>query len=234
MKYFVISDVHGFYDEMMTALNKTGFDKDDVSHTLICLGDVFDRGSKPKEVMTYLNSLKRKILIKGNHEEMMEEMLKTKYPEYVNEINGSTKTARIITGEDDIAKAIDKLNGDATWIEYKNNLVDYFETKDYVFVHGWIPCYYNRITRQYFYMNDWREAKVYDWSDARWANGFDCTIQKIFEPNKKIVCGHRGSKYWHEYFNDKLDYSPYYSENMIAIDGTTITSHVVNCIIIEN
>ena len=35
MKYFVCSDIHGFYTEWMTALKNSGFDKDNPEHKII-------------------------------------------------------------------------------------------------------------------------------------------------------------------------------------------------------
>ena len=52
-KYFVVSDVHGFYDEMIKALNEAGWDKNNPNHYIISCGDVFDRGTQPKEVMKF-------------------------------------------------------------------------------------------------------------------------------------------------------------------------------------
>ena len=31
-KYFIVADVHGFYDEMIDALNEAGFDKNNENH----------------------------------------------------------------------------------------------------------------------------------------------------------------------------------------------------------
>ena len=40
MRYFVVTDVHGFYDEMIEALDIAGFDPNNENHWLISLGDV--------------------------------------------------------------------------------------------------------------------------------------------------------------------------------------------------
>ena len=77
MKIFVVADVHGFYDEMRYALDQAGFNPEDDNHLLISLGDIVDRGPKPVEVLEYLMGLKNKILVKGNHEDLAEEMMRT-------------------------------------------------------------------------------------------------------------------------------------------------------------
>ena len=99
MKYFVISDIHSFYDEMIDALNEAGFDKDNENHTLIVCGDIFDRGRQPLEVYEYLKSLPRKILIRGNHEYLLKELYERKIP-YTHDVsNGTFDTLAYIVGQ---------------------------------------------------------------------------------------------------------------------------------------
>ena len=43
MKYFVISDIHIFYTEMMTSLISNGFDIKNPDYKVIICGDAFDR-----------------------------------------------------------------------------------------------------------------------------------------------------------------------------------------------
>ena len=43
MKYFIVSDIHGFARELKYSLNCAGFNKKDKNHTLVVIGDVFDR-----------------------------------------------------------------------------------------------------------------------------------------------------------------------------------------------
>lgn len=73
MKYFVISDIHSFCDEMITALKSAGFEENNPEHTLISCGDLLDRGDKSIETLRYINALPRKILIRGNHEDLLED-----------------------------------------------------------------------------------------------------------------------------------------------------------------
>ena len=68
MKYFVVSDVHGQFNQMIIALADAGFEARNENHTLITLGDMFDRGPKSKEIYHYLISLERVITIFGNHD----------------------------------------------------------------------------------------------------------------------------------------------------------------------
>lgn len=72
MKYFLISDIHGHFTEMKSALDEAGFNSEDTNHQLIILGDLFDRGTENLKVLEYVHDLlvKDKVrLIKGNHDE---------------------------------------------------------------------------------------------------------------------------------------------------------------------
>jgi hypothetical protein len=46
--------------------------------------------------------------------------------------------------------------------------VNYFETKNHVFVHGWIPCDRERIygMHKYTFRPDWRKATEEEWNEA--------------------------------------------------------------------
>lgn len=117
-------------------------------------------------------------------------------------------------------------------------MVDYFETDNYIFVHGWIPCYaekYRLREYKYIYREDWRECGEKEWFLARWINGMAAHKWGVKEENKTIVCGHYHSAWGHETFNgEKENYSPYYDEGIIAIDGCTARTKKVNCIVIED
>ena len=58
--YFICSDIHGFFDEWMKALKEAGFDKENSNHTLIVLGDIFDRGKQPLQIYEFLRNLPKK------------------------------------------------------------------------------------------------------------------------------------------------------------------------------
>ena len=72
MKYFIISDSHGHYTEMKSALDKAGFDSENPDHHLVIAGDLFDRGTENVHILNYVYDLLEKdkiTLIKGNHDE---------------------------------------------------------------------------------------------------------------------------------------------------------------------
>ena len=62
---------------MIKALNERGFDGENQDHIFVSLGDLLDRGPDPIKCLEFVNNLpkNRKILIRGNHEDLMEEAL---------------------------------------------------------------------------------------------------------------------------------------------------------------
>ena len=99
-KYFVVSDIHSFCEELKYSLRKAGFNKRNKDHTLIVCGDVFDRGDETIEVYKYLKSIpkKRCILIKGNHESLYKELLTKSFPDRHDFSNGTVRAFCNIAG----------------------------------------------------------------------------------------------------------------------------------------
>ena len=63
MKYFIVSDIHSFYTELKSALRLARFNIKNKNHTLIVVGDIFDRGSETVEVFKFFFNSRRKISI---------------------------------------------------------------------------------------------------------------------------------------------------------------------------
>ena len=68
---YAVSDVHGYCTELEDALFEAGFLINDDRHLLVVCGDCFDRGSESKEVFDFLNSVQNKVIVRGNHEDML-------------------------------------------------------------------------------------------------------------------------------------------------------------------
>ena len=81
-KYFVVSDIHGYFDIFHSALLKAGFEEENPEHILIVCGDIFDRGEQPLEVYEYLRNLpkEKRILIRGNHEYLLKQLVDREEP----------------------------------------------------------------------------------------------------------------------------------------------------------
>lgn len=153
-KYFVFSDVHGESEALQTSLKEAGYDKYNPRHILVSLGDNFDRGEDSKGVCNILFHRQDSILIKGNHEEFLEEMLEKGIEgEFVlfNILhNGLDKTlesfsncsiGKVISAADfnamiDIARSNVKHYGSNGLLQKIKNMPLYYETKNYIFVHA--------------------------------------------------------------------------------------------------
>lgn len=62
-----MSDIHGMCDKFIQMLELIKFNKDD---ELYILGDIFDRGNKPIDILEHIIAHKNIHLILGNHEDM--------------------------------------------------------------------------------------------------------------------------------------------------------------------
>ena len=98
--YFVSSDIHGYFDEWMNALSEAGFDKENSNHILIVLGDIFDRGRQPLEIYNFLRNLpkERRILVRGNHEQLLKELVNRGFAESHDYHNGTVDTIFQLNG----------------------------------------------------------------------------------------------------------------------------------------
>ena len=240
MKYFVSGDIHGFYDEWQNALKDKGFDINNPNHKIILCGDLFDRGHQPKEIIDFVLKHKDKvILIRGNHEDLMEQMIERNSSDYGDLCNGTAQTIVDLYPEWQISEFdLKKIAKETRLQEVLDMCIDYYETKHYIFVHGWIPIVENCC----LYDSEWRTARKARWEKARWSNPVEMFRYEIYEPNKTIVCGHwHCSALWHEQnpdkyeeFGDKANFEPFITENMIAIDACTTYSHKVNVVVLED
>lgn len=86
-KYFVVADIHGFYDELITALDAAGYDRENPNHYFVSCGDVLDRGPRARSVLKFLLDLPkdRRIFIRGNHEDLMDDIFKKNRFDYYDE-----------------------------------------------------------------------------------------------------------------------------------------------------
>ena len=222
MKYFVVSDIHSFATELKWALKNAGFEAKNKNHTLVVVGDVFDRGDETIELYNFLSSIpkKRCILVRGNHEFLFRDLLKKSYPESYDFSNMTVNTFCQIAHRD-----IGDLHcGDVSWKEITDYVksskiwtwlnskqwVNYFEVGPYIFTHSFIPVRIQERYKQALYLygpyelsgkafeyrEDWRNATNYEWEDATWGDPVDYYKAGLFEEESKkgkiLVVGH-----WH-------------------------------------
>ena len=80
-KSYVMSDIHGCYDEYLQMLSKINFSDSD---TLYILGDAIDRGEKSVEVLRDMSKRSNIVPIMGNHEYMAVVISKQLQIEYID------------------------------------------------------------------------------------------------------------------------------------------------------
>lgn len=226
-KFFVTSDIHSFYTELIEVLDNAGFDENNESHYLVVCGDCLDRGPESKQVFEYLQSLQRKILVRGNHEWLLVNCCKREYAMAHDQHNGTIKTILDIGEGETFAEKCRSTLAKVT--PFLNEMVNYFETKNHIFVHSWIP----------YWTNNWRNATQEHWNEVIWADPFEA-IKNGLMPDKTIVFGHCScSIAWAQsegrtVYGEDAKFDPYYGDGYIAIDGLTYHSGHKNVIIIED
>lgn len=239
-KFFVTSDIHSSYTPLIKALDKKGFDPNNETHWLVVCGDCFDRLGESKALLKYLMSLKRKILVKGNHDLLLEELCLRGFPYSYDKSNGTARTVQDISGKHsayDFAEACDITFKKTA--RYRELLVNYFETQNYIFVHSFIPTikigYDN-----YEYKENWREATDQEWETAMWGNPYDMAKQDLNKTGKTIVFGHFHTSYqWAKdgkcsEFGEDAIFESYYGKNYIGIDSAVAYTNKINVIVLED
>lgn len=245
-KYFVTSDVHSAYSELMEALRKKGFDIDNENHILIICGDLFDRMNETVQCYEFaqkMAELNRLIYVRGNHEnllfECVDEIRKGYSLGYHHYSNGTIKSMAQLCGEvsewifydpDKRATIYPKIKPVLDFIT--NNTVNYFELGDYIFVHSWVPVFNH--------LSNFRDADQIDWNAAMWGNPYEMaelTHTKL--EGKTVVFGHFHTSWPREHFHgepewgDGANFDVYYGNGYIALDACVAYSGYLNCIVFE-
>lgn len=250
MKYFFISDVHGEYDKMLTALAAAKFEV--WRDTLVTLGDLFDRGSKSKEVLQFVMKCPHHICIMGNHDSRLRDILLGAHPNYCDNANGVRETLKSFCNLNKLPTVWwgkELLKSDSTlqsfyrllW-HYLDECVYAIEFADLIGTHGWLPV----VQKDGKLITDLRGGlTAAAWEQAMWANTETMIANQVF-PNKTLIIGH-----WHSYRlatifgnekrinNGVINTSTYIHQQddhkVICIDGATnLDSGQVNVFIYES
>lgn len=250
-KFFVVSDIHSYCEPFKMSLDAEGFDPTNPDHWLIICGDCFDRGPDSVKLLHFLMSIENKVIIKGNHDILLENLCERGFPYSHDKHNGTVKTVQHFGGSllpSDFYKSCE-----ITWnklARYRELLVNYFETENYIFVHSWIPTNvtyderaskpWHQIGKTYSYKEDWRNATEKEWEEAMWGNPFELANQDLNKTEKTIVFGHWHCSAGHRMLgncNDEFEYAiwePCYFKNTIGIDRCTAHTGEVNVLVIED
>lgn len=243
-KFFVFSDVHGNFDALQEGLKRANFDPSNPTHILISCGDNFDRGIQNQTMVKWLCDKieeKRLISIKGNHEDMLNDIIKTNYAFSADVSNGAMITLMQFEKGDDYIPSIARQNLKMAEINsgaiikktmdfryfYKESC-DYFETENYIFCHGYVPS---------SSFEGVAPSAIRSWEDARWA--FGTTAVKNYTGKKTFVFGHfyawlaKQKDTGVEPANEEKD-KFYYAPHCIDIDCCTILTNKVNVLVVED
>lgn len=225
----------------------------------VSLGDLLDRGPQSIECLKFIESLDktRKILIRGNHEDLLERCLKRKQFKQYDYGNGTVSTVMDLSEiyfreSHDLSKIFDYAASNKLYKNYMSSLQDYAEIGNNIFVHGWIPCnvddpnMYHSRNLHYEFDENWREG---NWIRARWFNGMDAWNNGIKVENKIIYCGHWHTSWGHHFLhNDGAEwenprstnpehriakFDPFIDKGIVALDACTARSRKVNCFVLE-
>ena len=215
--YFVVSDIHGFYTPLLSALEDAGYDKNDSNHILIVLGDIFDRGKEPLEVYHFLRSIpsNRIVLVKGNHEYLLEELIDRKMP-YNHDFHNGTYQTLIDLYKDPFIEKMNWLNenrdkyDDITLVETSRRI--YREVEEALYdndiineILSWISSsiwhHYYELGKYIFvhsfipledrlgpkrYIHNWRECKdEYLWYNSTWGCPYELYLEGYFKEEER-------------------------------------------------
>ena len=237
MKYFIVSDIHGFYDELLEALEKVDYDALNRNHKLIVCGDMFDRGPKSFEVYEYLKELHNNdkvIILQGNHEVFLIDYLSEQVRVAFNiERNGFFETVSSFGKEinikmdqsniDSVLKYKEDINNAFPDLkEWLSNLPLYYETKMHIFVHAGLDKLSTDET--------WKDSNK---RTMHWESKF--YDDKEFDTSsisKLIVAGHTRT---HKMPSEGRvgEHGIYKSSNKVMIDGCVEKSRIINVYIFE-
>ncbi len=227
VKIYAISDIHGYLDEFIDALNKINLS--DKESRLILLGDYIDNGSQSFQVISKIIELekiypKQIITLFGNHEEwfygwlILDKPTASAFPEtiksffspeelnYIFKSNPNNFETGVRNEIRNNAKFVPFIN----WFQKRYEDSRYFETENQIFVHAGIDEEADKL---------WKELT----SSEMFTNKFPLTTGGFF---KDIVSGHVAS--W-EVAKDKTYQGKIYhdSKSHYFIDGDVNNSKTI-------
>ena len=199
MKYFITSDIHSFYTPFIEALEESGFDINNPEHILVVNGDLFDRGEETIKLLNYIKALpkERRILIRGNHEYLLIDLLNKTYPQQHDWSNGTVFTCyhlytNLYPKSELVRKYKDVRALEKNWIA----LMDWIEVQAFNYVME-LMLTKSMWTRM---CNEIKKSGIIDWIKSdEWVDYFevgDYIITHSFIPLEKRVS---------TYFDDRYD-----------------------------
>ena len=214
-KIYAISDIHGYLDEFIKALNKV--ELSDKDNRLILLGDYIDNGSKSFQVLSKIIELEEVysgqiITLFGNHEEWFYDWLIPETPtasafgETIQSFVSPEELKEILVSNPNnfeiaIRNAIKTKTKFIDWFKERYKDKRYYETDNQIFVHAGIEEEAGDL---------WEELT----SPETFTNKFPVTTGAFI---KDVISGHIAS---HQVARDDSYLGKvYYNQNHYFIDG---------------
>ena len=234
-KYFLFSDTHGCFDALVSSLDAAGFDIDNPKHYLIGAGDYFDRGDRNGQIYNFLSSEQlqnRAYLVKGNHDEMLENFLIGSDDGFFNSVyNGLDKSIgnfaqikfnlAMLQYEPDFYR--DKINLHYPKLRsFLKSMKKGFQLDNYIIVHAGFT---DRNS-----LKDWLEP---NWVVDNWTK--TPIFVKNFPDKENIyIFGHWHARKLRKEFGYEESDKIFKHENFIGLDSRTNLSDFVNVFVIES
>ena len=199
-RVFAVGDIHGCFDKLVSLMQI--IDIDLKRETLVFIGDYVDRGPHSKEVVDYLIDLaqqeSRLVFLKGNHEQMLQDYL-----------SGADKLGFLYNGGEATLESYVKSKDQSETsfmppghLEFFDNLRLYYETADYIFVHGGLKPAVPLSEQE-------------EW-DLLWIR--DEFISSDFDFGKRVIFGHTPFR------------EPLVLDNKIGIDTGAVYGNKLTCV----
>lgn len=178
---YVISDIHGCYNEFIEMLKRINFTKND---NLYIIGDVIDRGKYPIKLLKYIMSQDNMTMIMGNHEKMMLDAISSPERNLIKR-KGNNLNLWYWNGGSITDHQFMKLNKEEKTeiLCYLKNLPLGLEVtvgqKHYILIHG---------SPTPNFVEEWNMGKLNE--DVLWKRIGHCSSEDVVYPGKIIVVGH--------------------------------------------
>ena len=231
---YVISDLHGCYEEYIMMLKLINFNADD---TLYVIGDVCDRGTSPMRILLHMLKHDNIIPIWGNHDLRAYNAL-SKIGMYSKEVlkDNDYVITHYLMDHNEYFDFLYWLSdgGKVTLEDYdklsisdKRKVLDYLQefkyyediivnNKEYILVHGGLAPFEEN-----------KKLDSYRLEDIIWER---TDINKTYFKDKYIVFGHTPTKHYDKAMAGKI----IIKNNNIAIDCGCVFGYGLGCICLDN
>lgn len=210
-RYLIISDIHGELEMFEELLEKVEYDS--VEDQLVLLGDYVDRGPNSSGVVNKVMALKEEgaIVLRGNHDDMLVAAANNEENAWQRwSKNGALPTLKSYDKDID-SMVLPNTEEFDKHVRFLSSLDYYYETEDYIFVHGGVdPSTSLAETDPYVLV--WIREKFH----------------KGYTGEKTVVFGHTRTLILHQ---DEDNNEVFFGDNrIIGVDGGAVYGGQLNCL----